>query len=51
VNPFGVAWDGLTAEDLILVNKDGKVVDGGASGRLLNAAGETLPRIRKWEGI
>jgi ribulose-5-phosphate 4-epimerase/fuculose-1-phosphate aldolase len=42
VNPFGIAWDGLTPADLILVNKDGKVVDGGASGRLLNAAGEIL---------
>jgi ribulose-5-phosphate 4-epimerase/fuculose-1-phosphate aldolase len=40
VNPFGVAWSDLTPADLILVSKDGKVVDGGASGRLLNAAGE-----------
>ncbi|RVD89338.1 uncharacterized protein DFL_000351 [Arthrobotrys flagrans] len=37
VNPFGVAWPTLTAEDLILVNKEGKVVDGGKV-RLLNAA-------------
>ncbi|KAF3934699.1 Alpha-adducin [Dactylellina cionopaga] len=37
VNPFGVAWPTLTAEDLILVNKDGRVVDGGKV-RLLNAA-------------
>jgi hypothetical protein len=51
VNPFGVAWDGLTASDLILVNKDGKVVDGGAFGRLLNAAGEASSRITAWEGI
>jgi ribulose-5-phosphate 4-epimerase/fuculose-1-phosphate aldolase len=40
VNPFGVAWDGLAPDDLILVNKDGKMIEGGASGRLLNAAGE-----------
>ncbi|KAJ6259368.1 Alpha-adducin [Drechslerella dactyloides] len=37
VNPFGVAWPTLTADDLILVNKEGKVVDGGRV-RLLNAA-------------
>ena len=47
MNPFGVARDGLTASDLILVNKDGKVVDGGASGRPLKAAGENFLRIRK----
>ena len=40
MNPFGVPWVDLTPADLILVSKDGKVVDGGASGRLLNAAGE-----------
>jgi ribulose-5-phosphate 4-epimerase/fuculose-1-phosphate aldolase len=51
VNPFGVSWDGLTPADLILVNKDGKVVDGGASGRLLNAAGEESPQITTWKGI
>jgi ribulose-5-phosphate 4-epimerase/fuculose-1-phosphate aldolase len=51
VSPFGVSWDGLTAADLILVNKDGKVVDGGASGLLLNAAGEILLRISKWGRI
>ncbi|TGO50237.1 hypothetical protein BCON_0188g00200 [Botryotinia convoluta] len=28
VNPFGVAWPLLRASDLILVNKDGDVVDG-----------------------
>jgi ribulose-5-phosphate 4-epimerase/fuculose-1-phosphate aldolase len=38
VNPFGVAWPLLKASDLILVNKDGKVVDGGPV-RLLNTAG------------
>ncbi|EWC45451.1 hypothetical protein DRE_00850 [Drechslerella stenobrocha 248] len=37
VNPFGVAWATLTADDLILVNKEGTVVDGGRV-RLLNAA-------------
>jgi len=37
VNPFGVAWPLLKASDLILVNKDGKVVDGGPV-RLLNTA-------------
>lgn len=37
VNPLGVAWPLLRASDLILVNKDGKVVDGGQV-RLLNAA-------------
>jgi ribulose-5-phosphate 4-epimerase/fuculose-1-phosphate aldolase len=38
VNPFGVAWQLLKASDLILVNKDGQVVDGGPC-RLLNTAG------------
>jgi ribulose-5-phosphate 4-epimerase/fuculose-1-phosphate aldolase len=38
VNPFGVAWPLLKASDLILVNKDGEVVDGGPC-RLLNTAG------------
>jgi len=37
VNPFGVAWPLLKASDLILVNADGKVVDGGPV-RLLNTA-------------
>jgi len=37
VNPFGVAWPLLKASDLILVNDEGKVVDGGPC-RLLNAA-------------
>lgn len=37
VNPFGVAWPLLKASDLIRVNKDGKVVDGGPV-RLLNTA-------------
>lgn len=37
VNPFGVAWPLLRASDLILVNKDGKVVEGGPV-RLLNTA-------------
>jgi ribulose-5-phosphate 4-epimerase/fuculose-1-phosphate aldolase len=38
VNPFGVAWPLLKASDLIRVNAEGKVVDGGPC-RLLNAAG------------
>jgi len=37
VNPFGVAWPLLKASDLILVNKEGNVVDGGPI-RLLNVA-------------
>jgi len=37
VNPFGVAWPLLKASDLILVNAEGKVVDGGPV-RLLNRA-------------
>jgi len=37
VNPFGVAWPLLKASDLILVNAEGKVVDGGEV-RLLNTA-------------
>jgi ribulose-5-phosphate 4-epimerase/fuculose-1-phosphate aldolase len=37
VNPFGVAWPLLKASDLILVNADGVVVDGGPV-RLLNTA-------------
>jgi len=37
VNPFGVPWPTLKASDLIRVNKDGKVVDGGEC-RLLNTA-------------
>lgn len=40
VNPFGVAWPLLKASDLIRVNKDGKVVDGGKV-RLLNTAGSS----------
>lgn len=39
MNPFGVAWPTLTAADLLRVNRDGKVVEGGAC-RLLNAAGK-----------
>lgn len=31
----------MTVDDLILVNKDGKVVEGGPN-RLLNAAGERV---------
>jgi len=38
VNPFGVAWPLLKASDLILVNKEGNVVEGGPV-RLLNTAG------------
>lgn len=37
VNPFGVAWPTLKASDLILVNHEGNVVDGGEC-RLLNTA-------------
>ncbi|ESZ91125.1 class II Aldolase and Adducin domain-containing protein [Sclerotinia borealis F-4128] len=37
VNPFGVAWPLLRASDLILVNKEGEVVEGGPC-RLLNTA-------------
>ncbi|KAH8906496.1 arad-like aldolase/epimerase [Coniochaeta sp. PMI_546] len=37
LNPFGKAWATMTVDDLILVNEDGKVVDGGPN-RLLNAA-------------
>ncbi|QSZ29949.1 hypothetical protein DSL72_004467 [Monilinia vaccinii-corymbosi] len=37
VNPFGVAWPLLRASDLILVNQDGVVIDGGPC-RLLNKA-------------
>jgi ribulose-5-phosphate 4-epimerase/fuculose-1-phosphate aldolase len=44
VNPFGVAWPLLKASDLILVNKDGKVVDGGPV-RLLNTAGMSTPHL------
>jgi ribulose-5-phosphate 4-epimerase/fuculose-1-phosphate aldolase len=38
VNPFGVAWPLLKASDLIRVNEEGKVIDGGPV-RLLNTAG------------
>lgn len=37
VNPFGVAWPLLKASDLIRVNAEGKVVEGGPV-RLLNTA-------------
>ncbi|KAI9737206.1 MAG: hypothetical protein M1818_005738 [Claussenomyces sp. TS43310] len=37
VNPFGVAWPLLKASDLILVNKEGDVVEGGPV-RVLNRA-------------
>ncbi|KAF4625751.1 hypothetical protein G7Y89_g12414 [Cudoniella acicularis] len=37
VNPFGVAWPLLKASDLILVNENGEVIDGGPC-RLLNRA-------------
>jgi len=37
VNPFGVAWPLLKSSDLILVNPQGKVVEGGPI-RLLNTA-------------
>ncbi|KAJ8106853.1 hypothetical protein ONZ43_g6920 [Nemania bipapillata] len=39
VNPFGVAWPLLKASDLIRVDHDGQIVDGGAV-RLLNVAGK-----------
>ncbi|KAJ9640974.1 hypothetical protein H2201_002210 [Coniosporium apollinis] len=37
VNPFGVAFSMIKASDLILVNEEGHVIDGGPT-RLLNAA-------------
>jgi len=37
VNPFGVAWPLIKASDLILVNPEGEVIEGGPC-RLLNAA-------------
>ncbi|KAF2690260.1 arad-like aldolase/epimerase [Lentithecium fluviatile CBS 122367] len=37
VNPFGVAFSLIKASDLILVNEEGKVIDGGPC-RLLNTA-------------
>lgn len=37
VNPFGVAFSLIKASDLILVNGEGKVIDGGPC-RLLNTA-------------
>ncbi|OJJ29771.1 hypothetical protein ASPWEDRAFT_55346 [Aspergillus wentii DTO 134E9] len=37
VNPFGVAFSLMKASDLILVNHEGKIIDGGPT-RLLNAA-------------
>jgi hypothetical protein len=44
VNPFGVAWPLIRASDLIRVNAEGQVVDGGPV-RLLNTAGEINFRI------
>lgn len=38
VNPFGVAWPTLKASDLIRVNGEGKVIEGGPV-KLLNKAG------------
>ncbi|KAH8800625.1 class II aldolase/adducin N-terminal [Xylogone sp. PMI_703] len=37
VNPFGVSWNYMKASDLILVNSQGEVIDGGPV-RLLNTA-------------
>lgn len=37
VNPFGVAFSMIKASDLILVNEEGEVIDGGPC-RLLNSA-------------
>lgn len=37
VNPFGLAFSEMKSSDLILVNPEGKVIDGGAN-RLLNQA-------------
>jgi ribulose-5-phosphate 4-epimerase/fuculose-1-phosphate aldolase len=37
VNPFGVAFSLIKASDLILVNEEGEVIDGGPC-RLLNSA-------------
>lgn len=41
LNPFGVAWNTLKASDLILVDKNAKVIDGGPI-RLMNTAGTTM---------
>jgi len=38
LNPFGVAWNTIEASDLILVDKNAKVVAGGPV-RLMNTAG------------
>jgi ribulose-5-phosphate 4-epimerase/fuculose-1-phosphate aldolase len=44
VNPFGVSWPLLKASDLILVDKTGKVVEGGPV-RNLNTAGIAFSEI------
>ncbi|KDN67636.1 putative class II Aldolase and Adducin domain-containing protein [Colletotrichum sublineola] len=41
LNPFGVAWPLLKASDLIRVNAEGKVIDGGPV-KLLNTAGSFM---------
>lgn len=43
VNPFGVAFSLIRKSDLILVDHDGRIIDGGP-GRLLNAAAFMIHR-------
>lgn len=47
VNPFGTAWPLLKSSDLIRVNDEGKVVEGGQV-KLLNLAGTWLSLLR-WD--
>ncbi len=42
VNPFGVAFSLIKKSDLILVDEDGNIIDGGEV-RLLNAAAASYP--------
>lgn len=41
VNPYGVAFDAMTVDDLVLVDHDGRVLEGGRPGfgQVINAAG------------
>lgn len=41
VNPYGVAFDAMTVDDLVLVDHDGNVLEGGRPGfgQVINAAG------------
>ena len=45
LNPFGVAWNTVEASDLILVDKNAKIVDGGPV-RLMNTAGKKVNQNR-----